>query len=114
LPRLLGGWGGLSLGAGIGEGWLESRGAYAQVLAFPLGRIRIRGRLTGTRTQLTTGDPMTDMFEVGADLQIDAALNERLRLRVRELARFPVLIQGLLPTGQLPGVMSSVDVLVAL
>jgi hypothetical protein len=113
-PRLFGDIGGMSFGVAIGEGWLESRSGYVQLLATPLSRVRVRGRVSGTSTQLTTGDPMTDLLEIGADLQVEAVLTSRLRVRVRELARFPVLIQGLLPTGQLPGVVSSVDAIVGL
>jgi len=114
VPRLFADLGGMSVGGSIGGGWLATRVAYAQILANPLGRVHVRGRVSAMQSESTTSDPMTDLFEVGADLQIEAVLNDRLRIRVRELARWPVVIQGQIPTGQLPGVVSSVDAIVGL
>jgi len=113
-PRLFGEVGGMSVGGSIGQGWLATRVAYVQLLAHPLGRVHVRGRVSAMQSESITSDPLTDLFEVGADLQIEAVLTSRLRIRVRELARWPVLIQGQAPTGQLPGVVSSVDAVVGL
>jgi hypothetical protein len=110
LPRLFGS-GGLWLGAAVGQGWMESRSAYAQViLSSP--RIRFLGRLGGDVSRFA--DPVGEVAvsEVGGSLQLEGKLTPRVRLVARSLVRVPLAISGVLPDAT-SGIVSSLDLVAA-
>jgi hypothetical protein len=110
-PRLFGASGGLWLGASAGQGWMESRSAYAQViLTGP--RIRFVGRLGGDVTRFA--DPVGEvaLTELGGSLQLEGRLTPRLRVVARSLVRVPLAITGVLLDAT-SGTVSSLDLVAA-
>jgi len=111
LPRLFGASGGLWLGAAVGQGWMESRSAYAQViLTGP--RIRFLGRVGGDVTRFA--DPVGEvaLTELGGSLQLEGRLTPRLRVVARSLVRVPLAISGVIPDAT-SGLVSSLDLVAA-
>jgi hypothetical protein len=90
LPRLLGDAGGLWLGGEAAQGWLASRGLYLQMLA-RLGR-RVRAFARSSATIYSPGDTADapSQRELGASLDLEAALASWLRLGARGLLRVPL------------------------
>jgi len=111
LPRLFGQSGGLWLGAAAGEGWMQSRSAYAQViLTGP--RIRLLGRVGGDVTRFADPSGQVAVSELGGSLQLEGRLTPRLRLVARSLVRVPLAIAGVLPDATV-GLVSSLDLIAA-
>jgi hypothetical protein len=111
LPRLFGASGGLWLGAAAGQGWMQSRSAYAQViLTGP--RVRFLGRVGGDVTRFA--DPVGEvaLTELGGSLQLEGRLTPRLRVVARSLVRVPLAIAGVLPDAT-SGTVSSLDLVAA-
>jgi hypothetical protein len=111
LPRLFGESGGLWLGAAAGQGWMQSRSAYAQViLTGP--RIRLIGRVGGDVTRFADPVGQVSLSELGGSLQLEGRLTPRLRVVARSLLRVPLAIAGVLPDATL-GLVSSLDLVAA-
>ena len=111
LPRLFGESGGLWLGAAVGQGWMESRSAYAQVILTG-ARVRLLGRVGGDVTRFA--DPVGEaaVSEVGGTLQLEGRLTPRVRLVARSVVRVPLAIAGVLPDAT-SGVVASLDLVAA-
>ena len=111
LPRLFGERGGLWLGAAVGEGWMQSRSAYAQVILTGL-RMRLLGRVGGDVSRFTEPAGQVAVSELGGSLQLEARLTPRVRLVARTLLRVPLAIAGVLPDAT-AGLVSSLDLVAA-
>jgi len=110
-PRLFGESGGLWLGVAAGQGWMESRSAYAQVILTAL-RVRLLGRVGGDVTRFADPSGEVAVSELGGSLQLEGRLTPRLRVVARSLVRVPLAISGVLPDATL-GLVSSLDLVAA-
>jgi hypothetical protein len=97
LPRLFGEVGGLWLGAAAGQGWMQSRSAYLQVILAASARLRFLGRFGGDISRFNNSVGAVAVSELGGSFQLDGRLTSRLRFVLRTLVRFPLAIEGLLP-----------------
>ena len=111
LPRLFGDRGGLWLGAAAGQGWMQSRSAYAQVI-LTAPRIRLLGRVGGDVTRFAEPIGQVSLSELGGSLQLEGRLTPRVRLVARSLVRVPLAIAGVLPDAT-SGLVSSLDLVAA-
>src|SRR5206468_3783310 len=99
-PRLFGQGGGLWLGAAVGQGWMASRSAYAQVI-LTASRVRLLGRVGGDITRFADASGQVAVSELGGSLQLEARLTPRLRVLARSLLRVPLAIAGVVPDATL-------------
>ncbi len=110
-PRLFGQSGGLWLGAAAGQGWMESRSAYAQII-LTAPRVRLLGRVGGDVSRFADPSGEVAVSELGGSLQLEGRLTPRLRLVARSLVRVPLAIAGVLPDAT-SGLVSSLDLVAA-
>jgi hypothetical protein len=110
-PRLFGEGGGLWLGAAVGEGWMQSRSAYGQVI-LAASRVRLLGRLGGDVTRFSQPAGQVGVSELGGSLQLEGRVTPRLRVVARSLIRVPLAVAGVLPDATL-GLVSSLDLVAA-
>jgi hypothetical protein len=110
-PRMFGDGGGLWLGAAVGQGWMESRSAYGQVI-LTAARVRLLGRVGGDVTRFAASGGQVAVSELGGSLQLEGRLTPRLRVVGRSLLRVPLAISGVLPDATL-GLVSSLDLVAA-
>jgi hypothetical protein len=97
LSHLFGDVGGLWLGATAGQGWMQSRSAYLQVILAASTRLRFLGRFGGDVSRFSDSGGAVTVSELGGSFQLDGRLTPRLRFVLRTLVRFPLAIEGLLP-----------------
>jgi hypothetical protein len=110
-PQLFGPSGGLWLGAAAGQGWMESRSAFAQVI-LTSPRIRFLGRVGGDVSRFSDPAGLIAVSELGGSLQLEGRLTPRVRLVARSLVRVPLAIEGVLPDAT-AGVVASLDLVAA-
>jgi hypothetical protein len=90
-PRMFGDAGGLWLGANGTEGWLRSRGVYAQFVSSRLRRLQLVARVDASANRFAAADARAvDLSEAGGYLHLQLRLGEHVRLRARALARLPL------------------------
>jgi hypothetical protein len=108
LPRLLGDLGGVWLGVAVGQGWMESRSAYVQMILAAPPRLRFLGRFGGDVSRFSSPDGAIAVSELGGSLQLEGRITSRLRFVARTLLRVPLAIAGIYPDASL-GLVSSLD-----
>jgi len=108
-PRLFGDAGGVAAGASAGEGWLRTRTAFFQIMAWT-SRLRIFGRVGGGTTQFAEPVLTPVTVELGGTLQIEGVITPWLRIVGRSLVRAPIVLDGMLPPSAIYGVVSRIDV----
>jgi hypothetical protein len=90
-PRVFGDAGGLWLGANVMEGWLRSRGVYAQFVSSRLRLLQLVARVDAAATRFAAADARAvDLGDAGGYLHLQLRLGEHARLRARALARLPL------------------------
>jgi hypothetical protein len=105
LPRLLGGGGGVSVGAEVEGGWLRGALLYGQVGARIGERLGILARLSASASEYEIPTLSPNVDELGGYLQLEGALCSWLRVRASSLVRVPFLIQGATPWDQTFGLV---------
>lgn len=93
LPRLFGDAGGLWLAGTFTEGWLRSRGAYAQFLG-TLVDTRVLARIVARTVAFGAPQTNPDAAEVDGYFQLDRAVTEHWHLRTRATLTVPVSVQA--------------------
>lgn len=90
-PRVFGDAGGLWLGTNLMEGWLRSRGVYAQFVSSRLRLFQLVARVDAAATRFAAADASAvDLSEAGGYVHLQLRLGEHARLRARALARLPL------------------------
>ena len=90
LPRLLGRFGGLSLGYLEERGWDEGRSAWAQTALHPAERLQLILRGSYSEDQFAVPTGSTTLREVSIFANVDARLRRWLAIRGFAMARFAV------------------------
>jgi hypothetical protein len=90
-PRLFDDVAGLWLGTNMSEGWLRSRGVYAQLVSGRLRRLQLVARVELATSRFADAPASAvDLSEAGGHLNLQLRLGDHARLRARTLARLPL------------------------
>jgi len=94
MPRVLGSYAGLSLGAEAQEGWLRMRTLYADVVMRPARGVVAWARVSALASQIPSPVATSELHELGGQVHVDAVLASWLRLQTFCAAKNPWLIRG--------------------